>query len=101
MTSSRIASSSRPSSSICSAVRWAVGSMAVNVFLPFDVAGARCGGHTGLDEDARLGRGDLAGAQVADGAGPERGDAAETDAHTAPGGHEHAGLLADVQQRRG
>jgi ferredoxin len=44
--------------------------MAVKVLLPFDVAGARRGGHAGLDEDARLGLGDLAGAQVADGATP-------------------------------
>src|SRR5689334_25055998 len=67
----------------------------------FEFAGARRGGHTGLDEDARLGLGDLAGTQVSDGARLERRDAAEADAHAAPGGHEYAGLLADVQQRRG
>ena len=49
------------------------------MLLPFDVAGARGSGHAGLDEDARIGLGDLAGAQVADGARLERRDAAEAD----------------------
>ena len=47
------------------------------------------------------GGGDLAGAQVADGALAQRQHAAEADAHPAAGRHEHAGVLAGVEDRRG
>ena len=46
-----------------------------------------------------VGGGDLAVAQVADGARAQREHAAEADAHPAPRGHQHAGLLAGVQDR--
>ncbi len=58
----------------------------------------RSGGHGVLDEDARLGLGDLAGAQVA-GTAPALSGVMQPSMPSATGGHEHAGLLADVQQR--
>ena len=94
-----------------SAVRWAVGSSVIALIvlmlnllcLKFDVAGASGCGDAGLDLDvvAGSGGGDVAGAQVAHGALPQRHDAAEADAHPAPRGHQHAGGLAGVEQRLG
>src|ERR1700712_5819170 len=64
-----------------------------------DVAGAGGGAHAGLDEDAVPGGGggDLAVAQVADGAFAQRQDAAVADAHPAPARHQHAGVLGGVE----
>src|SRR3954463_14257508 len=66
-----------------------------------DVARAGGGADAGLDEDAVTGGrgGDLAGAQVADGALPEREHAAVADAHPAAAGHEQPGVLGGVQDR--
>src|SRR3954451_3444866 len=111
-TSWRMVSSSLPMISMSSADRWAIGFWdffcnAVTVRLLFsgrsvvDVAGAGGGAHAGLDEDAVTGRrgGDLAVAQVADGALPQRQHAAVADAHPAAARHEHARLLGGVQDR--
>ena len=43
---------------------------------------------------------DFAGAQVTDVAGPQRDEAAVADAHAAAAGHQDAGVLADIEQRR-
>src|SRR3954447_3917895 len=66
--------------------------------LEVDVAGARGGRHTGLDQHAvTSGRGgDLAVAEIAHRALAHRHHAAEADAHPATGRHQHAGALADV-----
>src|SRR5689334_21038611 len=103
-----MASSSMPICSMSSAVRWAIGLvgcfwmtvMAVLFWLKFwsvvDVAGPGRGRDAGLDGDAAPiglgcgGRGDLAVAQIPDGALAQREDAAEADAHPAPGRHQHA-----------
>ena len=68
-----------------------------------EVAGAGGGGDAGLDRHAvaGLGGGDLAGAQVAHGALAQRQDAAEADAHPAAGRHQHAGVLARVEEGGG
>ena len=116
MTSARIASSSRPISSMSSAVRWAIGlsvffCMTVMVLLrsvslvgQWSMSQGPAAAETQVwIEDAVAGRGggDLAGAQVAHGALAQRQDAAEADAHPAPGRHQHAGLLAGVEDRGG
>src|SRR5687768_8027811 len=108
-TCSRIASSSRPSCSMSSAVRWAMGLCAffwmavMSVSSELDVAGAGGGVDAGLDADsvALGGGGDGAVAQVAYGTRAQRHDAAEADPHPAAGRHEHAGCLAGGQQRGG
>src|SRR5689334_11452422 len=112
-------SSSMPICSMSSGVRWAIGLvdffcmtvMAILVWLEFesvvDVAGPGRRRDARLDGDAttsRLGRGgggDLAVAQIPDGALTQREDAAEADAHPASGGHQHAGLLSGVQDGGG
>ncbi len=110
----RIASSSTPSSSMSSAVRWAIG---LSVFFCIDGHGVSFGRVRGLSGRCRrrrrrrrcrsgsgrrrrrgVGGGDLAGAQVADGALAQRQDAAEADAHPAAGRHQHAGR---PRRRRG
>src|SRR4028119_658657 len=115
MTLWRMSSSSLPMSSMSSAVRCSIG---FSVFFcstvmrcsssglewsVVDVAGAGGGADAGLDEDAvaRRGRGDLAVAQVPDGALAQREDAAEADAHAAAAGHEDAGLLGGVEDGSG
>src|SRR3978361_698293 len=103
MTSWRMASSSRPRVSMSSALRWAMGLSgffcSAVMSAPrwvgrsvVDLAGAGGGADAGLDEDAVAGRGggDLARAQVADGALPQGQDAAEADAHAAAAGHQDA-----------
>src|SRR3712207_4989027 len=113
-TSWRMVSSSLPSSSMSSAVRWAIGlslffwpavmsGSSVSGRLVADVAGAGGGGHAGLDEDAVPGRGDgqLPVAQVAHGALAQRQHAAVANAHAAAAGHEHARVLGCVEDRRG
>src|SRR3954451_21542485 len=117
ITSARIASSSLPSCSMSSGLRWAIGLsdffwIVVIGFLPVawvvgSVVGsvverARPGGRVdaGLDEHAAAvglagdGRGQVAAAQVAHGALLEREHAAVADAHPAARGHQHAGVLA-------
>src|SRR3954449_10823389 len=111
-TSWRMVSSSLPMISMSSAERWAIGfsgffCRTVTVRLLFsgrsvvDVAGAGGGAHAGLDEDAVTGRrgGDLAVAQVADGALAQRQHAAVADAHPAAARHEQARVLGGVQDR--
>src|SRR5687768_6386478 len=102
----RISSSSLPSSSMSSAVRWAMGLVGFfcravmgRSLSVVDVAGAGGGADTGLDEDAVTRRrgGELAVAQVAHGALAQRQHAAEADAHPASARHEHAGLLGGVE----
>src|SRR3954467_15373563 len=113
-TSWRMVSSSLPMISMSSADRWAIGfwdffCSAVTVRLLFsgrsvvDVAGAGGGAHAGLDEDAVAGRGggDLAVAQVADGALAERQHAAVADAHPAAARQEPPGVLVGAQDRGG
>src|SRR3954471_991361 len=116
-TSWRMVSSSLPMISMSSAERWAIGfsgffCRAVTVPAPLlgavvrsvvDVAGAGGSADAGLDQDAvpRGGDGQLAVAQVAHGALPQRQHAAVADAHPAPAGHEDAGLLGGVEDRRG
>src|SRR5215212_12181255 len=106
-------SSSLPMSSMSSAVRWAIGfsgffcSVVMVCVAPLlgsgrsvvDVARAGGGADARLDEDAVTGRrgGDLAVAQVADGALAQRQHAAVADAHAAAGRHEDAGLLGGVE----
>src|SRR3954464_12036734 len=110
-------SSSLPMISMSSADRWAIGlsgffCSAVTVPAPLlgavgrsvvDVARAGGGADAGLDEHAvaRGGDGQLAAAQGAHGALPKRPHAAVADAHPAPAGHEDAGLLGCVEDRRG
>src|SRR3712207_5250095 len=115
MTDCRRSSSSLPISSMSSAVRWAIGlwdffcrtvtrrGSSVSGRSVVDVAGAGGGADAGLDEDAVPGGGggDLAGAQVADGALAQREHAAVADAHAAAAGHEDAGLLGGVEDRGG
>src|SRR6478735_4725462 len=110
-TSWRMASSSRPSCSMSSGVRCAVGFtgffvMAV-IFASLSVDVARPSGRVdaGLDRDAagaglpRYGGRDGAVAQVAHGALLQRDHAAHADAHPAAAGHQDAGLLGGVQDR--
>src|SRR3982751_817919 len=68
-----------------------------------DVAAAGGGADAGLDQDGvpRGGDGQLAVAQVAHGALPQRQHAAVADAHAAAAGHEDAGLLGGVEDRGG
>src|SRR3712207_5766950 len=115
MTLWRMSLSSLPMSSMSSAVRCSIG---FSVFFcrtvmrcgssglewsVVDVAGAGGGADAGLDEDAVAGRGrgDLAVAQVPDGALAQRQHAAEADAHPAAAGHEDAGVLGGVEDRGG
>src|SRR3954452_17357871 len=107
----RMVSSSLPMISMSSAERWAIGFSdffcstvtVVSRSSVVDVAGAGGGAHAGLDEDAvpRGGRGDLAVAQVADGALAQRQHAAVADAHAAAARHEDAGLLGGIEDRGG
>src|SRR3954453_6765178 len=115
MTSWRISSSSLPIRSMSPAVRWAMGltgffCRTVMRAPPWsrglgsvvDGAGAGGGTDAGLDEDAVPGGGggDLAGAQVPDGALAQGQHAAVADPHAAAAGHEDAGLLGGVEDRR-
>src|SRR3712207_8140578 len=115
MTLWRMSSSSLPMSSMSSAVRCSIGLSAFFCrtvmrcgssgleWSVVDVAGAGGGADAGLDEDAvaRRGRGDLAVAQVPDGALAQRQHAAEADAHPAAAGHEDAGVLGGVEDGGG
>src|SRR3954454_16401669 len=98
MTSARIASSSAPSVSICSRLRWAIGlssvccrfsslTMVMSRLSVVDDARAGGGADAGLDLDAvalaGVGDDEVAVAQVAHGTLLEREDAAEADAHAA------------------
>src|SRR3954471_11518398 len=101
-------SSSLPMISMSSADRWAIGfsgffCSAVTVPAPLlgavgrsvvDVAAACGGAYAVLEQDAapRGGNGQLAVAQVAHGALPQRQHAAVADPHAAAAGHEDAGL---------
>src|SRR3954471_14549222 len=115
-TSWRIASSSMPSCSMSSGVRWAVGFsgflvMAVMVsprdLSVVEVARPRGRVDAGLDRyAARAGLprhrdGDRAVAEVADGALLHRQHAAHADAHPAAARHQDAGALRGVQDRGG
>src|SRR4051812_6659559 len=114
-TSWRIASSSIPSCSMSSGVRWAVGFsgflvMAVigvsSVGSVVEVARPRGRVDAGLDWHAARtglagdGDGERAVAEVAHRALPHRQHAAHADAHPAAAGHEDAGALRRVQDRR-
>src|SRR3712207_4560288 len=115
MTLWRMSSSSLPMSSMSSAVRCSTGLSAFFCrtvmrcgssgleWSVVDVAGAGGGADAGLDQDAVAGRGrgDLAIAQIADGALSQREHAAVADAHAAAAGHEDAGLLGGVEDRGG
>src|SRR3954452_367432 len=105
-----MSSSSLPMSSMSSGVRCSIGLSAFfcrtvmrgssrPVRSVVDVAGAGGGADAGLDEDAVPGDGggDLAGAQVADGALAQGQHAAVADAHAAAAGHEDAGVLGGVE----
>src|SRR5712671_6345159 len=102
----RMASSSRPRFSMSSPLRWAIGlcfwrcRVVMKVPLEVDVAGARCCGHTGLDQDAvtGCGGGDVAVAKVAHGSFAHRCHAAEADAHPASRRHQDSGGFAGVEQ---
>src|SRR5712675_80720 len=102
----RMASSSRPRFSMSSPLRWAIGlcswrcRVVMKVPLEVDVAGARCCGHTGLDQDAvtGCGGGDVAVAKVAHGSLAQRCHAAEADAHPASRRHQDSGGFAGVEQ---
>src|SRR3954452_21562974 len=99
-------SSSRPRFSMSSAFRCAIGfcswrcRVVMKVPLEVDVAGARCCGDTGLDQDAvtGCGGGDVAIAKVAYGSLAQRSDAAEADAHPAPRRHQDSGFFASIEQ---
>ena len=73
------------------------------LLLEVDLAGAGRGRDAGLDADAVAfgGGGELAVAQVADAARAQRHDAAEADAHPAARRHQHAGVLAGVEDGGG
>src|SRR5215208_6778008 len=72
----------------------------MKVPLEVDVAGARCCGDTGLDQDAvtGCGGGDVAVAKVAYGSVAQRSHAAEADAHPAPRRHQDSGFFAGIEQ---
>ena len=101
MTSSRMASSSRPMSSRSSGVRcsrrWC--SWGGVLGLEVDLDRARGGGDAGADHLA-VGVLDVAGAQVAHGAGVQAPDAGVADAHATAVRQQRARLLAGHQQRR-
>src|SRR5690349_202914 len=119
MSSARISSSSLPSSSMSSSLRWAVGSVVLfcNVVIGTPgglggwsgpsgglsdaeqaVAGSRGDAGLHLHAVALGGGGQVAGAQVTHRALAQRQHAAEADAHAAPARHQHPGLLADLVQ---
>src|SRR5215213_1975345 len=101
-----MASSSRPRFSMSSAFRCAIGfcswrcRVVMKVPLEVDVAGPRCCGDTGLDQDAvtECGGGDVTVAKVAYGSLAQRRHAAEADAHPAPGWHQDSGFFAGIEQ---
>src|SRR3954451_9216996 len=115
-----MASNSRPSSSICSFVRWAsglstssemsrscllstavggfIGALLLVVFSKLDLDVALGGGHAGADHLARL-PGDFPGAQVPNLARAQLPDAGVADADPAPEGERRSGILAGDQDR--
>src|SRR4051812_22497894 len=100
ITSALIASSSVPSCSICSSVRWAaalVGAV-MRFLLQLDVDVARCAGDAGADGFAG-GVVDVARAQVADRAGAQPTDARVADAHAAAVRQQRTRRLAGHHER--
>src|SRR3954454_2861737 len=115
-----MASNSRPSSSICSFVRWAsglstssemsrscllstavggfIGALLLVVFSKLDLDVALGGVHAGADHLARL-PGDFPGAQVPNLARAQLPDAGVADADPAPEGGRRSGILAGDQDR--